>query len=190
MRRIGADLFLSPDGFLSARTQVPQVAVQHDLNFEHHPEWLPDRVARHYRRRFPKAAQRAVRLATVSTFSARDISDRYGIPLDRIDVVYNGAGAAYHTPLGLRPEQEATAIRKRFTGGAPYFVFVGTQHPRKTWMVCSKPLHATGKGRTVAPHSRGHPHLASAGLRRPGCVGLRSARGGRCGPPHGVDAAR
>lgn len=131
LRRIGADLFLSPDGFLSARTHVPQVAVQHDLNFEHHPEWLPDRVARHYRRRFPKAAQRAVRLATVSTFSARDISDRYGIPLDRIDVVYNGAGAAYHTPLGLRPEQEATAIRKRFTGGAPYFVFVGTQHPRK-----------------------------------------------------------
>ena len=131
LRRLHVDLFLSPDGFLSARTAVPQVAVQHDLNFEHHPEWLPERVARHYRKRFPKAAQRAVRLATVSAFSARDISERYGIPLDQIDVVYNGAGAAYHLPLGLKPEQEAQAFRKNLTGGAPYFVFVGTQHPRK-----------------------------------------------------------
>ena len=47
---------------------VPQVAVQHDLNFEHHPEWLPDRVARHYKRRFPAAARRAARVATVSRF--------------------------------------------------------------------------------------------------------------------------
>lgn len=131
LRRIGADLFLSPDGFLSSKTRVPQVAVQHDLNFEHHPEWLPESVARHYRKRFPRAAKTAVRLATVSAFSAQDISERYGIPRERIDVVYNGAGAAYHQPLGLRPEQEAMALRQKFTGGAPYFVFVGTQHPRK-----------------------------------------------------------
>ena len=131
LRRIGADLFLSPDGFLSATTSVPQVAVQHDLNFEHHPEWLPDNVARHYRRRFPQAARQAVRIATVSAFSAQDISERYGISPDKIDVVYNGAGHAYHAPLGLEPEEEAAAIRNRWTNGSSYFVFVGTQHPRK-----------------------------------------------------------
>jgi len=131
LKKIQADLFLSPDGFLSRKTRVPQVAVQHDLNFEHHPEWLPASVSKHYRWRFPDAAQRAVRLATVSQFSAKDISERYSIPADRIDVVYNGAATAYHQPLGVNPKQAAAAIRRRMTGGQPFFVFVGTQHPRK-----------------------------------------------------------
>lgn len=132
LRRKKVDLFLSPDGFLSARTPVPQVAVQHDLNFEHHPEWLPAGVARHYRRRFPDAARRAVRVATVSRFSAEDIHHRYGVDRDRIDVVYNGAGAAYRqAALGLDREQEAGETRARHSGGVPYFIFIGTQHPRK-----------------------------------------------------------
>lgn len=132
LKKVGADLFLSPDGFLSARTAVPQVAVQHDLNFEHHPEWLPARIARHYKRRFPDAASRAVRVATVSQFSADDIHSRYGVPQDHIDVVYNGAGAAYHRLLlGTDNEEQERVIRDRFTQGRPFFVFVGTQHPRK-----------------------------------------------------------
>ena len=131
LKRVKADIFLSPDGFLSRRTTVPQVAVQHDLNFEHHPEWLPAGVARHYRRRFPEAARKAIRLATVSHYSAKDIEQQYGIDAEKIDVVYNGAGAAYHKPIGLDAEQEAQSIRTRLTGGRPFFVFVGTQHPRK-----------------------------------------------------------
>ena len=38
LNRIQANLFVGPDGFLSRRTSVAQLAVMHDLNFEHHPE--------------------------------------------------------------------------------------------------------------------------------------------------------
>lgn len=132
LAKVKADLFLSPDGFLSMRTDVPQVAVQHDLNFEHHPEWLPARIARHYQKRFPLAARRAVRMATVSRFSAEDIHNRYGVPMNEIDVVYNGAGTAYQvTPLGLDRTASEKAVRNRYAAGNPYFVFIGTQHPRK-----------------------------------------------------------
>ena len=132
LRRIGADMFISPDGFLSKRTVVPEVVVQHDLNFEHHPEWLPERVADHYRKRFPDAARRAVRVATVSRYSAQDISNRYGVAPDHIDVVYNGAGAAYHSlPVALNAQQSRARAQARFTQGRPYFIFIGTQHPRK-----------------------------------------------------------
>ena len=62
-------------------------------------------------------------------YGADDIADD-AIGQD-IDVVYNGAGAAYHSALGLDMEQEARRIRARLTAGQPYFVFVGTQHPRK-----------------------------------------------------------
>ncbi len=132
LRRVKADLFVSPDGFLSMRTTVPQVAVQHDLNFEHHPEWLPEGVSRHYLKRFPDAARRAVRVATVSEFSAQDIHERYGVARNHIDVVYNGAGSAYHSlPQGVRDDQQDRVIQARITGGRPFFIFVGTQHPRK-----------------------------------------------------------
>ena len=132
LKKLKADLFVSPDGFLSSKTSVPQVAVQHDLNFEHHPEWLPKRVAQHYKRRFPDAAKRAARIATVSQFSAQDIHQRYGVARDHIDVVYNGAGSAYHrATLGIDAQQQARMVRQKFTLGRPFFVFVGTQHPRK-----------------------------------------------------------
>ena len=132
LRQVGAELFVSPDGFASRMTDVPQVVVQHDLNFEHHPEWLPNNVARHYRKRFPDAARQALRVATVSRFSAGDIHEQYGVEKDRIDVVYNGAGSAYHgVPLGVDREGQVRAVRRRHSGGQPYFVFIGTQHPRK-----------------------------------------------------------
>src|SRR5688572_8983280 len=47
------DLFLSPDGYLSLSTQVPQVAVIHDLNFEHYPEDLPFLTGKYYQYYFP-----------------------------------------------------------------------------------------------------------------------------------------
>ena len=35
LKRYKADLFLSPDGYLSLRTKVPQLGVIHDINFVH-----------------------------------------------------------------------------------------------------------------------------------------------------------
>jgi glycosyltransferase involved in cell wall biosynthesis len=127
LKRIGADLFLSPDGYLSLRTDIPSLAVIHDLNFEHYPEDLPFLIRRYYRHYFPRFARKAKRIATVSEFSRQDIVSLYGIPADRIDVVYDGAGEAYTSLLPA----EAEEARTRFSGGKPYFIFIGSLHPRK-----------------------------------------------------------
>ncbi len=127
LRQIRPDLFFSPDGFCSLRLKLPQLPVMHDLNFEHHPEWLPEGVANFYRNRFPKFASIATRIATVSEFSANDISARYGVERSEIDVVYNGVNTDF------RPLDEATKlkVRDQYTEGKPYFVFVGALHQRK-----------------------------------------------------------
>lgn len=127
LKAIKADLFLSPDGFGSLRTSTPQLLVMHDLNFEHHPELLPKRIARFYRSRFPKYARLAARIATVSCFSAKDISNQYGIDSNRIDVVYNGVNEVFR-PLS---ESQITEARNRYTQGAPYLIYVGSLNPRK-----------------------------------------------------------
>jgi len=103
------------------------MAVIHDLNFEAHPEFLPGHIGRYYRYFFPKFARKASRIATVSEFTKRDISKRYGISNDKIDVVYNGANKAFR-PLHSSEVQE---VREMFSDGKPYFLFVGLIHPRK-----------------------------------------------------------
>lgn len=127
LRSVRPDLFLSPDGFASLRTDVKQLPVIHDLNFEHHPEMLPTGVAHFYRSRFPRFAKVATRIATVSEYSANDIHRTYGIDRSLIDVVYNGVNPEFvHLDAALQKQ-----VRKDLTGGAPYFVFVGSLHPRK-----------------------------------------------------------
>lgn len=127
LRKHRADAFLSPDGYLSLRTSLPQLAVIHDLNFEHYPHDLPPAYSRYYRSFFPRFAEKAARIATVSAFSKRDIMATYGIAEGKIDVVPNGIGEVFR-PLA---EAEKGAARARLTGGLPYFVSIGSLHPRK-----------------------------------------------------------
>jgi len=127
LKKIQPDLFFSPDGYLSLATPVKSMHVIHDLNFEHYPDDLPYPERTFYRHYFPQYARKANRIATVSEFSRRDITNQYHVSPDKIDVVYNGANDRY-TPL---PESEKFLVRAKYTGGLPYFVFVGALHPRK-----------------------------------------------------------
>jgi glycosyltransferase involved in cell wall biosynthesis len=127
LKRLNPDLFLSPDGFLSLKTPVKSLAVFHDLNFEHYPQDIPFWTRRYYLKNFPKYAHKAVRIATVSEFSKADIVRQYKVSPEKIDVVYDGANDAYH-PLAKEQKQR---IRKEYSEGLPYFIFIGSLHPRK-----------------------------------------------------------
>ncbi len=127
LKDLGADLFLSTDGFISLRSDVPSCSVIHDINFEHRPMDLPWLTRRYFRFFYPRYARTATRLATVSEYSRRDIINTYGINEEKIDLIYNGASDKF-TPAA--PEKIQT-VRDKFSAGAPYFIFVGNIHPRK-----------------------------------------------------------
>jgi glycosyltransferase involved in cell wall biosynthesis len=127
LRDLSPDLFLSPDGYLPLRGNTKCLPIIHDLNFEHYPGDLPPRYSKWYRKKFPLFAKKAARIATVSEFSKNDIAQRYGIAKEKIDVVYNGAAHGFRQ---LTTEQ-VTAVRKKITNGAPYFLYIGALHPRK-----------------------------------------------------------
>ena len=125
--KIRPDVFFSPDGYLCLRTGVPQVAQFHDLNFEHFPNDMPKIALWHYKKFFPRFAQKAERIVTVSEFTKNDIVSCYGVEPQKIDVAYNGANEVF-SPIADEVKDE---IRARYTGGKPYFMFVGSLHPRK-----------------------------------------------------------
>lgn len=127
LKSIKADMFLSTDGFISLRSKIPSCAVIHDINFVHRPKDLPFFSRVYYRYFYKRFARKATRLATVSEYSRRDIINTYDIDEDKIDLVYNGASKTFHPVKKERIEE----IREQHSSGAPYFVFVGSIHPRK-----------------------------------------------------------
>ncbi|MCC5924555.1 MAG: glycosyltransferase family 4 protein [Crocinitomicaceae bacterium] len=126
-KKYKCEAFISPDGYLSLQTKIPQLAVIHDLNFEHNPEDLPIFYRKYYKTFFPKFAKKAARIVTVSEFSKEDIEKKYGIPSRKIDVVYNGVSDVFQ-PIG---KLEKKNVQQTYTAGNPYLLFVGALHKRK-----------------------------------------------------------
>lgn len=144
LKKYDIDLFYSPDGYLSLKSQVPQVGVIHDLNFEHYPEDIPASPLRYLRKYFPKFAKKAAHILTVSDYSKQDIVKSYGVSPSSITVAWNGASESF-VPLKV---DEIREIRTDRTNGRPYFIFVGAIHPRKN---VGRLIEAFGKFASVNP---------------------------------------
>ncbi len=127
LRKYKADVFFSPDGFLSLRTKVKSIPVIHDISFAHRPKDLPFSVRTYYNFFFPRFARKAYRICTVSLYSQKDIIKTYGVARPIIRVVYNGVNEAYK-PL---VDNEIQQVRLKYSDGLPYFLYVGSLHPRK-----------------------------------------------------------
>ena len=127
LKKYKADLFFSPDGYLSLSTRTRQLSAIHDINFAHRPKDLPWLKAKYYNHYFPLFARKARRIVTVSYFSKEDINRTYKIDNDKIDVVYNGVNTLY-TPTS---DEEKLIIKERYSEGKNYFLFIGSLHPRK-----------------------------------------------------------
>lgn len=127
LKRYKIDLYLSPDGMMPLHPKVPTLNVIHDLNFEHASGNLKASHQRYMSHYFPLFARNATRLATVSSYSKKDIAETYGIPAEKIDVVYDGAHSNYRP----HSDDEKEAIRQRFTDGHPFVIFISTILKRK-----------------------------------------------------------
>lgn len=127
LKRYKCDAFISPDGYLSLKTDVPQLAVIHDLNFEHNPADLPKSARRYLQKYFPMFANKAQHICTVSNYSKQDIVKQYNIHTDKISVTYNGANPIFH------PQSEKTILltKEKYAVGNEYILFVGALSPRK-----------------------------------------------------------
>lgn len=121
------DYFFSPDSYLSLRSKVPQTVVIHDLAFEHYPEGVGGLVSSFYSYYLPKYAKKAQRIVTVSEFTKQDIVDKYDIEAGKIDVAFNAADSKFQ----VSTVEEKKSVKKEYTNGADYFLYVGALHPRK-----------------------------------------------------------
>lgn len=147
LRRLGADVFFSPDNYCSLRSSTPTLLVMHDIAYAHFPGHIPWLSRQYYRFFVPRFLRRAERVGTVSEFTKQDLIRSLGVPEDKIRVAGNGPREVFR-PL---PEDEKREIRTRFSGGEPYFLYVGAIHPRKNVPRLIRAFDLF-KERTNAPH--------------------------------------
>lgn len=127
LNKIKPDLFLSPDGILCLGWNGRQYAVIHDINFHHKPEDLKWSNQKYYNYFFPRYAEKACRIGTVSRYSKNDIVNTYGIQASKIDVLYNGI-QSFFKPVN---QEIKSSVKFAYTEGEDFFIFIGTLHPRK-----------------------------------------------------------
>ena len=127
LRKIKADVFVSPDGFCSLTTNISQCLIIHDLGFLHHPKTYKSEHVRFLKKNTPRFLKKATTIATVSDFSKKDITRQYGVAPHKIDVIYNGIKEIFQ-PVSLSIKE---AIKEKYTGGKEYFIYAGAIHPRK-----------------------------------------------------------
>ena len=127
LKKVKADVFLSPDGQCSLTTKIPQCVVMHDLGFLHYPEGYQKSHLRYYRYYTPRFIKKAKAVLTVSNFSKQDITNHYQTEEAKIKVVYNGVKELF-APISF---DEQTKIKDKYTGGTEFFLYAGAIHPRK-----------------------------------------------------------
>lgn len=127
LKRIDADVFISPDNILSLNTKVPTVLVTHDLAYVHFPgfiPWLTRKYFNFFGKRFNRKADKIV---AVSECTKSDLVQTFDISPKKISVACNGCSPAFRKLTSA--EKEAT--KQRFAGGKDYVFYVGAVHPRK-----------------------------------------------------------
>jgi len=134
LKKINADVFLSGDMYLSRKTKVPTIMVSHDLGYEHYPHhlrWSHKKYMLHYSKIYH---HKASHLIAVSQATKDDIIDTYKINGSKITVAHNA------TPNGFKPisESEKKKLQIEFTQGDPFFIYLGSLHPRKKWLLKRK----------------------------------------------------
>lgn len=137
------------------RTRIRSVVTIHDLIFERYPGQYNPIDVQTYRRKAKYACRQANRIVAISEQTRQDIISFYGIPPEKIAVVYQSCDpgfAVQHAPERIRE------LKSRYSLPPDYFLYVGEVIERKNLLGLVKalqllkdgpalPLVVLGKGR-------------------------------------------
>lgn len=132
-----------------------KICTVHDLAFKRYPETVTLRTRRYLEYRMKKTIKRADKIVVVSKFTADELTELYGVPREKIAVIYNGVDFNKYNGSVARKKSDAVLGKRELRYGE-YLFYLGTIEPRKNisrmigaYAACVKRLKA--EGRTVPP---------------------------------------
>jgi glycosyltransferase involved in cell wall biosynthesis len=128
IRRLRPDAYFGPAGSLPLRSVgCPTAITVHDLAIYRNPAWFPGGQLLSTRWVVPRSLRRADALIAVSTSTALDIEELFGVPSSRIEVVPHGVSSIFR-PMSA---EDLAIARARLKLPERFILFVGTIEPRK-----------------------------------------------------------
>lgn len=106
-----------------------KVTIVHDMAFRAYPNTVTRRTQLILGRNLEKYCQRADIILTVSEFSKQEIHKYMGIPLEKIEVLYNGVDLERYHPAYANAQIERAKKCYQISGN--YILYLGTLEPRK-----------------------------------------------------------
>ena len=141
VQKSGAQIFhgLSNELPLNIRKakSVKSIVTVHDLIFLHCPQYYSaiDRFLYNYKYR--RSCLNADHIIAVSEYTKREIMQLYGIPSEKITVVYQGCDKVF---AQREPESKLREVRKTYSLPHQYILYVGSIEERKNLMLLAKAL--------------------------------------------------
>lgn len=123
-----ADLVHAAAYLGATRAPCPMVVNVLDTTYLARPNEFDWKWRLYARTLIPPTVRRAAAVLTLSEHARGEIVRAYGLPRDKVQVVYPGTGAEF--VRGCEAERLAQ-VRAAYQLDAPYLLFVGAQEPRK-----------------------------------------------------------
>lgn len=128
---------------------IPSIVTMHDVAWRTFPKmytWIDRHI---YDWKYGYSARHATHVVCISESTKRDVMRFYGVPEERISVIYQPVQRCFYQPL---PDEEATTIatqalpyltaKDSTSGVIPYIITVGSINSRKNLLTMVKALKA------------------------------------------------
>ena len=110
------------------KSKVKSIVTIHDLIFLRYPQYYHSIDRNIYTYKFRKACENADRIIAISECTKRDIIEYFGIPADKIEVVYQGCDTSFTHPV---TEEKKREVRAKYQLPEHYILNVGSIEERK-----------------------------------------------------------
>jgi len=138
------DIFYSPDFVLPPVWRARTLLTVHDLSFVRYPQTADPRLYRYLNVAVPRSVQRADHILADSRNTARDLTELWGVPPERISVLYSGVEPRFRP---LTDGADLARVRRRYGLPSHFILSVGTLQPRKNY---ERLIQAFGQLREIA----------------------------------------
>ncbi|MBI4053891.1 MAG: glycosyltransferase family 4 protein [Candidatus Doudnabacteria bacterium] len=123
-------VYHSPANVVPLRYRGKYIVTVHDLAIYREPRVFPARQGFSIKYLVPKSVQRADRVIAVSNSTKKDIQEFFGVPEQKISVIYEGVDhARFSAPHDISKVREH--LKNTYQITKDYILFVGTLEPRK-----------------------------------------------------------
>jgi glycosyltransferase involved in cell wall biosynthesis len=122
------DLVMSPYHDVRMPRGVPSVIGVHDLCLDEMADVYPARVRSYYLTMLRNNLRRATHVLTVSQTSRHKLAERYGVPMDRISVVYNAASHQFAASVSA---DQVVDFKSRHVLPGRFLLYTGGSEYRK-----------------------------------------------------------